>query len=575
MPDVAIQPYNPPRVPTEEELMQMRRAVDPERTQMAEVIQGLGNSPEEVQSTADRLDAEMARRTLPQGIPTSGGSAAPAAGPPSPEAQGPPEPNGAEALQTNTASGELGSVDTGGAQAIPTTAQAAATAKPATPPAPQKRQPFKALRQKFQDYYGRTELGQENEKMRLTNVYQNLLNQQLQQGLISAKEGKTREKVLANIADELDQEPANMKLKLDDTSGTVNKDWEDYRAHIRSRVEDMGGDAQAKVEADRMITDYQMHKFNELGMAAYGALSAGDAGTASKQLKQAFQYFPTGTDLQFTRKGDQLYGVQVDEKTRQPVAVHPLTPETLLGYIEKFKDPKAWLTFTSDLATKERGNIIAALDTQLKAGALAQTTRRNDIEQQKADTERAKAQNAGHPGATTPQEYAKAIDTEAQNAELRGEPAPNMADRAAQVSLLEQIVRHQPNLPTSTAAEMVLRGWGDPDLVKKLKAANLLPTTAGTGAMADGGPVKSYGAPMGTETPRAGGSPAVGPADDATRRARIAEATAPQPRPAAPAAPAPQPTQTSGTKDLTIGTAGSRIGGRQRQIDEYVEKAQR
>lgn len=86
-----------------------------------------------------------------------------------------------------------------------------------------------------------------------------------------------------------------------------------------------------------------------------------------------------------------------------------------------------------------------------------------------------------------------------------------------------------------------------------------------------------FGAPMGAEAPRSDiTTPRVGPADPSTRRRMIEEsirsAAAPATPPPVTHTEAPRPTA---TRDLSVQTAGERIGGRQRQIDNAVEAAVR
>lgn len=93
---------------------------------------------------------------------------------------------------------------------------------------------------------------------------------------------------------------------------------------------------------------------------------------------------------------------------------------------------------------------------------------------------------------------------------------------------------------------------------------------------ADGGKVRTYGAPMGPAKKKPGGRPKAGPADSETRRKKIKEKTSSSSSKSSSSTSRNRNKKKDSktpTSDLRATTAGKRVSGRGRQIDKAVESA--
>lgn len=391
------------------------------------------------------------------------------------------------------------------AAAVPRAAPAAAPMRPqaVTPPAAapvsavapaeegkreRKFKPWQKIKSSWENYITKTAHGASVIGARLRNDYQRLINQQLEGQLIDAEEAKQRERLLDSIGEKLVSEPVQVRSTLGE-GGALTRDWEEYRKEIRQAIKDAGGDSKAVLQADRMVTEYQMSKFNEFGLRAHASLAAGDAQAAQRLMTQAFQYMPTGTSMRFetlmSPQGQQLVAVFTNEEDGKPVDAKVVTDKDLLGWIERFADPKAWLTFTTDLTSKERGDLLASMDREISAANAAANQMSAEAQMLNAQTGAARAAadpNAQQPkGVMTPEDFSDMIAAEnkaRQEMSLIGgdvlPPIP-LEDALAMRGLVERIHAYQPSLSVGDIGQLVVKGWGDPQMMEKLIANGLLP----------------------------------------------------------------------------------------------------
>lgn len=393
--------------------------------------------------------------------------------------------------------------------ALPESARPLAVPEPTTREAPavepQERRgrrfkPWERIKQAWGNYITKTGFGAEVIGQRLRNDYQALINQALEAQLIDQAEAKQREKILESVGEQLLNEPVQMRLALGE-GGAVKKDWEAYRKSIRQAVKDRGGDAKAVLEADRMVTEYQMKKFEEYGTQAYAALAAGDAQTARRLMSQAFQYVPTGTQMRFETRtspqGQQLVAIFTDEESGEPVDAKVMSPESLLGYIERLKNPAAWLSIVSDLTAKERGQVLSAMDTEIRAAQAAAQQLSAEASMLSAQTSAARAARELEEGRgiMTPKDFSEMIQEEnklrSESLDENALPPIPIEDALKMRGLVERIHAYQPALSVGDIGHLVVKGWGDPQLIEKLVAADLLPPGSDS-AFADGGYVSRF-----------------------------------------------------------------------------------
>lgn len=402
----------------------------------------------------------------------------------------------------------------------------------------------------------------------------------------------------------------------------TGQNWRDYRQAYIKNLKDRGVNARQIQAFDRGFTEFQQEKFQELGRSAYQAMELGNLRAAAKLAQAAYQWFPTDNEVEFQESGQGLRAIFRDNETGEVVGARNMTSEDMLGMLERFKDPKAWYSFTSDKSAKERGEILEALDREIQASEVEVARMNAEANMVNAEANRTNAARGARgsagliPADLQMTDVLRQLQTMREQEALAGEGGKlaTEQDMLGVLSLTDRLVRagHAP----ADALNTVYSHWGEADLERRLIQQGLLPQAAvaagaeppgksmtrgpavrsGDRGFADGGQAGGAGAallsvlgggeekkerktfapaemPLGQNQWYADGGrvgdPKVGPADPATRRRMMEEhvragrahKSAGRAAPSAPAQPPPH-------RELRRGPEG-------RTVMESVDRMQR
>lgn len=144
---------------------------------------------------------------------------------------------------------------------------------------------------------------------------------------------------------------SSVSVPPDEIPSVPVKDWVAFR---KAKIEALMLQGMTASEAHDEVTKIQQGGFIREAQSAFQFLQIGDAQSASRAMKAAYQYFPNGADVKFGMTKDEqgqpaLIAMGTDEKTGeskgQPML---LNSERLATMMQNFSDPKSFTAWTKD-----------------------------------------------------------------------------------------------------------------------------------------------------------------------------------------------------------------------------------
>lgn len=260
---------------------------------------------------------------------------------------------------------------------------------------------------------------------------------------------------------------SNIDVDASELPAMNTDDWKMYRAQMLRTARLQGlPQAQAREQADQMVTNMQMRGFSQYAAQTKALLEAGNLQGASRALRMAYQYFPDGKDTKIGIQNGNLVAVALDEKTGKPrEGSKIITPEFLAGAIQNFADPKNYLAWTKDWRDYEQGQ--REYDEIKKPQAQAAIDFYGD--RGTALKARAGLQGVGAVGGVgglKPSDMRGSEKVFRDRNELASLQNPAEADMLAGV--MSQIKMREPNLPDNVIVQRIMAAHADGTLMDKL-----------------------------------------------------------------------------------------------------------
>lgn len=149
---------------------------------------------------------------------------------------------------------------------------------------------------------------------------------------------------------------SNVDVDHRDIPNTTADDWDELKKRSMFQMISNGvPPAQAKVAVEDQVSDYQHRQFMQMMQQGIALDAAGNKAGAMAALKTAYQYMPTGHDVQFgiDRASGNIVGFGIDEKTGKPVGAPVLLDQkNLNNLLATYQDPKAFMN--ESLAMREQ-----------------------------------------------------------------------------------------------------------------------------------------------------------------------------------------------------------------------------
>lgn len=238
-------------------------------------------------------------------------------------------------------------------------------------------------------------------------------------------------------------------------------DWADYRAKAMASL--IRGKGMSYPEAfdavDQQVTTMQQRGFTNFAKQALALQQAGNLRGAAAAYRAAYQYFPSGRDVKFGIKGNQIVGLAVDEATGKRTGNPMLmSPEAIYAVIDNFQKPEAWQTWAKDrresqLALKKYEEtekpLAEAQGSALLTNARASATR--------AQADLIGAQSGGSGGGMKPADFDRAGNffVEASK-EFAFENEVDSAGAERLASTMSEIYRRRPDMDPRVIVQQVL-----------------------------------------------------------------------------------------------------------------------
>ena len=156
------------------------------------------------------------------------------------------------------------------------------------------------------------------------------------------------------------QAPVDMsKVNFDHSEipNVSSEEWKGMKQHSIAQLVARGIPVQqAQIQVDDQISDYQHRQFMQMMQQGIALDRAGDKPGAMRALRTAYQYMPTGHDIQLglDPKTGNIVGSGVDEKTGQPLGKGVLLDQkNLQGLLAAYSDPNAFRKEAADYQEME------------------------------------------------------------------------------------------------------------------------------------------------------------------------------------------------------------------------------
>jgi hypothetical protein len=249
------------------------------------------------------------------------------------------------------------------------------------------------------------------------------------------------------------------------------RDWVDYR---KNSVFNMMRQGMTEEQAHDSVTKMQQKGFMNSAQQASLYLQQGDAQSAARALKAAYQYFPNGSDVRFGITKDKagqpaLVAMGRDEESGESTGKPMLlNQERLAAMLNNFSNPAAFTAWTKDWRAEEFQQRKYEEVDKPAAQAAADTSRLN------AQANLTRAQTAGRTGAgggMRQSDYDKAYMFFSEQEELKALEDPQLA--ADLVDIMSRVYQANPGTPFTSVRKYVLAAHDNGTLDQELEILGL------------------------------------------------------------------------------------------------------
>ena len=278
-------------------------------------------------------------------------------------------------------------------------------------------------------------------------------------------------------------------------------DWKRYRREMVQAAQ-ASGDPDAVQKVDQQVTAMQQRGFLNYAQQGFALQQAGNLRGAMAAYRAAYQYFPTGFDVEFgvmPGRGGQkvIVGVGINEKTGkvEPGTQMVMDPERVSTLIENFSNPQAFRMWAKDWRDHNTGETHYNETTKPLAQAQA------DYLSAQAADRWAEAMNGGSSsssggagGGLSSADRRAAEKTFRDRLGMLGLQDEAQADYLASVMSMVKVMN--PQVPDNTIVQAIMQAQRDGTLEQRLKQMGVAPAQSASGVR-----------PSTTPTPRSDSSP--------------------------------------------------------------------